>query len=252
MSERYILSQCCQAIVDLTASRESAVCPDCQRQFNVREEIDFAEWSSGSFERYKWSADGSYIVRYHFHNMTLERLEGVSEQIKLLSRNERRPYVLLPIYKALHDCLKKRLQQYLADDDTPNLTRDHKAKIELDAPPGYNLMRLVDVLCEAHPEQSQNISAIGKANELRMLLWVRNKEEHLAVAAWPARSYAHVEPSKLPGDPNGRIGELNVPLLIEVHNKAIDLLSLIYDLCPAEVKRWHYDRLDENRLHHSE
>jgi hypothetical protein len=252
MSERYLLSQCCQAVVDVTVGHELATCPNCHRQFEVREEIDFAEFSSGSFQQYKWSADGTYIVRYHFHNMTLERLEGVAEQIKLLSVHERRPYILLPIYKALHDCLKKRLQQYLAESNTPNLTTEQKARIELDAPPGRNLLQLVDLLAEVYPADAQRITFIGKCNEIAMLLWVRNKEEHLAVAAWPAQSYVHVDRHKLPSEMDGAVGELGRQLLVDANNKAIDLLSLIYDLCAFEVKQWHYDRLDDYRLHHSE
>lgn len=252
MSERYLLSQCCQAVMDVF-DHERTACPACGRSFEIREEIDFAEFSSGSFEQHKWSADGSYIVRYHFHNMTLEQLEGVAEQIKLLWVHERKPYTLLPIYKALHDCLKKRLQQYLADDSTPNLSTDLKAHITLDAPPpGYNLMRLVDLLGQAHPQHTPQINAIGKSNEIKLLLWVRNKEEHLAVAAWPVNSYAHTDPGKLPSDAEGSIGDLNVRLLHDALNKAIDLLTLIYDLSPADVKPWHYERLDEYRLHFTE
>lgn len=248
MADRYLLSQCCEAVLDLLSMDDSVSCPDCGKQYEVREELDFAEYSSGSFEQYKWSVDGSHVVRYHFHNMTLEWLEGVSEQIKLLSLKEKRPHVLLPIYKPLHDCLKKRLQQYLANDSTPILTPNQKARIQIDEPTN-NLLQLVDFLAKAHPGDAQKIIALGMCDHIRALMWLRNKEEHLAVSAWPINSYVHTDRDKLPSDTKGSIAMLGTDLLIETNNRAIDLLTLIYDLCPADVRQWHYERLDEYRLH---
>lgn len=77
--------------------------------------------------------------------MTLDELEGVAERIKALPPSERRPVRLLPIFKAIHDCLKKRIQQHLVFDRVPNLSADQKARIEVDLPlPGNHLEKLLD------------------------------------------------------------------------------------------------------------
>lgn len=248
MAERYLLSNCCETVLDLSAAGEEVCCPACGKQYAIREELDFAEYSSGSYVQHKWSADGDHIVRYYFHNMTLEQLEGVAEQIKLLSLKEKRPHVLLPVCKSLHDCLKKRLQHYLAEDSTPVLTVTQKALIEIDEPT-QSLRQLVELLIKAHPAEAHQIRVIGMGDHVRALMWLRNKGEHLAVSAWPINSYVHAERDKLPSDPTSCIGVLGTDLLIEMNNCAIDLLTLIYDLCPADVRPWHYERLNDYRLH---
>jgi hypothetical protein len=251
MSERYLISPCCNSAIDLHGlANDTAVCPGCSKAYPVREDFDFAELSTGSFDHFKWADDGSHIVRFHFYNMTLEELEGVAERIKLLPLRERRPYVLLPIFKAIYDCLKKRLQQHLTFDRVPNITRDQKAHIEADVPiPGNNLVRLLDILVEAYPGQTEKLNCIKDSNNMKMLVWIRNKEEHIAVAMWPINSYVHTDKSKLPADAQGHIAMLRVPLAVQLLNYAIDLLKLIYDLDPTEVSDWQYEALERHRLH---
>jgi hypothetical protein len=182
--------------------------------------------------------------------MTLDQLEGLAERIKLLSLRERRPHVLLPIFKAIHDCLKKRLQQHLTFARVPNLTADQKARIEADLPsPGNNLVRLLEFLIEAYPEQKDRLNSIKDGDNVKMLLWIRNKEEHIALAMWPINSYVHSDKKKLPSDAEGRIAVLGVPLAVDLLNDGIDLLKLIYDLDPKGVSEWQYDVLEQHRFH---
>lgn len=251
MSEHYLISPCCEAAIDLYGlAGDQAVCPSCSKVYDVREDIDFAEFSSPSTQYFKWSADGTYIVRFFFHNMTLDQLEGVAEHIKSLSLRERRPHVLLPIFKAIHDCLKKRLQQHLVFDRVPNLSPDQKAHIEADLPlPGNNLQKLADYLLEAYPQHGSQILGFKDSDKLKMLLWIRNKEEHIAMAAWPIRSYAHIDKAKLPSDEVGHVAELTVPLAVELLNFGIDLLKMMYDLDPKNVSGWHYYQLEKHRIH---
>lgn len=251
MSEHYLISPCCEVAIDLSSlTGDQATCPSCSRVFEIREDIDFAEFSSPSTEYFKWAADGMHIVRFYFHNMTLAQMEGVAERIKSLPLRERRPYILLPIFKAIHDCLKKRLQQHLVFDRVPNLSLDQKARIEADLPfPGNNLEKLVKYLLEAYPQQASQILAFRGSNKLKMLLWVRNKEEHIAMAKWPIRSYVHIDTTKLPSDEAGYIAELTVPLAVELLNFGIDLLKMIYDLDPKSVSEWHYRQLEQHRIH---
>ncbi len=211
MSERFLISPCCKAVIDLSEIKyDSAHCPACSKTYELRGDIDFAEFSSGSMEHFKWSTDRTYIVKYYFHNMTLEHLEGIAENIKILSLDEQRPHLLLPIFKAMHDCLKKRLQQHLVFDRVPNLSADQKAHIELDLPrPGNNLLKLTDFLCEAYPNQASKVKFFKNDDKLKMLLWIRNKEEHIALAAWPMRSYVHTDKTKLPSDSAGHLGVVN-------------------------------------------
>ena len=251
MSERYLISPCCQAAIDLFEIRsDSARCPACSKTYELREDIDFAEFSSGSMEHFKWSMDQTYIVKYYFHNMTLEHLEGIAENIKILSLAERRPHKLLPIFKAMHDCLKKRLQQHLVLDRVPNLSVEQKARIAVDLPkPGNNLLKLADHLCEAYPQQAAKVELFKNNDKLKMLLWLRNKEEHIAVASWPMRSYVHTDNAKLPSECAEHVAELTIPLAVDILHFCLDFLKLIYDLDPKDVREWHYEVLNNFRIH---
>jgi hypothetical protein len=251
MSEHYLISPCCEAAIDLNGlAGDQVVCPMCSKRYAIREDIDFAEFSSASMEYYKWSSDDTYIIKYYFHNMTLDEIEGVAERIKSIPLKERRPYVLLPIFKAVHDCIKKRLQQYLVFDRIPNLSQEQKARIEEDLLfPGNNLFKLMDYLLEAYPEVDSRILGFRNNDMLKMLMWIRNKEEHIAVVTWPIRSFVHIDKTKLPSDEEGHIAELTVPLAIELLNFGIDLLKMIYDLDPERVDMWHYQRLEQYRIH---
>jgi len=254
MTERYLISQCCQAAIDLCEVDEDGTmrCPACSKPYEVRDDIDFAEYSTGTMVHYKWAADGRYIVRYYFHNLTLDQLEGIAEQIKLLALSERRPHLLLPLFKAMHDCLKKRLQQYLVFDQVPNLSAGQKALIEADLPiPGNNLLKLVDYLSKAYPQQVAKVQRFQGDNKLQLLLWIRNKEEHLAHALWPMRSYVHTDKAKLPTDSTGHVAELTVPLAVDCLNFCIDFLRLIYDLDPKDIGQWQYEALERYRIHAS-
>jgi hypothetical protein len=251
MSERYLISPCCGAVIDMYyLGRDKATCPACSRTYEVRENIDFAVLSSPSITYFKWADYTTYIVRYYFQNMTLEAIEGVAEHIKALPLREKRPLILLPIFKAIHDCLKKRLQQYLVLDHVPNLSSDKKAQIEIDLPlPGNNLKKLLSFLGEAYPHENTRILDFMGSNNINMLLWIRNKEEHIATTFWPLPSYVHVDKTKLPSDKVGHLAELNVPLAVDLMNFAIDLLKFIYDLEPKDVDKWHYWQLDQHRIH---
>ncbi len=251
MSEHYLISPCCKVAIDVYClDGEKAACPACLRTYEVCEDIDFAELSSPSTEYFKWADDGTYIVRFYFHNMTLDEIEGVAERIKALPLSEKRPIVLLPIFKAIHDCLKKRLQQHLIFDHVPNLSPDQKSRIEADLPlPGNNLTKLLGFLAEAYPHEIAKILGLRESNNVKMLLWIRNKEEHIATASWPLPSYIHVDKTKLPSDCIGHLAELNVPLAVTLLNFAIDLLKIIYDLDPKDVGEWHYRRLEHYRIH---
>lgn len=251
MSERYLISHCCEAAIDLYAlAGDQAVCPSCSTAYEIREDIDFAEFSSPSTVYFKWAADGAHIVRFYFHNMTLDQIEGVAQLIKALSLRERRPLVLLPIFEAIHGCLKKRLQQYLVFDRAPKLSPDQKARIEADLPlPGNNLPRLLDYLIEAYPQHESRILGFRESDKLKMLLWIRNKGEHIAWAAWPIGSYVHTDKAKLPSEEVGHVAELTVPLAVELLNFGIDLLKMIYDLDPKSVGDWHYQQLERHRIH---
>ena len=251
MSERYLISPCCEATIDVySLDGDKAMCPACSRTYEVREDIDFAELSSPSTEYFKWADDGTYIVRFYFQNMTLDKIEGVAEHIKALPLREKRPLILLPIFKAIHDCLKKRLQQHLVFDHVLNLSPDQKALIEEDLPfPGNNLKKLLGFLAEAYPHESTRILGLKESNNVKMLLWIRNKEEHIATASWPLPSYVHVVKTKLPSDRVGHLAELNIPLAVNLLNFAIDLLKFMYDLDPRDVDEWHYQQLEHHRIH---
>lgn len=251
MSEHYLISPCCKAAIDLIGlAGDQAVCPMCSKEYAIREDIDFAQFSSASSEYYKWSADSAYIIKYYFHNMTLDEIEGVAERIKTFSVKERRPYVLLPIFKAIHDCIKKRLQQHLVFDRVPNLSLEQKALIEEDLPfPGNNLLKLMNYLLVAYPKANSRILGFRDSDKLKMLMWIRNKEEHIALVTWPLRSYVHMDKKKLPSDVEGNVAELTVPLAIELLNFGIDFLKMIYDLDPESVDEWHYQQLEQHRIH---
>lgn len=251
MSKLYLLSPCCEAAINVYClSGESASCPACSRTFEIREDIDFAEFSTSSTEHFKWAEDGSFVVRYYFHNMTLDELEGVAERIKILPLRERRPLLLLPIFKATHDCLKKRLQQCLTYDRVPNLTPDQKAKVEADLPfPGNNVCRLLEILATAYPAEKRKIESIGNSENIKLLLWIRNKEEHVAVSAWPLPSCVHTDRAKLPSDSAGSVGVLDIPLAVQLHNFGIDVFRFLYDLDPKDVSDWQYDQLEQHRIH---
>lgn len=251
MSERYLISPCCGAAIDLlSVETDGAVCPACSKAYEVREDIDFAEFSSSSTEHYRWADDGTHIVRFYFHNMTLDELEGVAERIKALPPSERRPVRLLPIFKAIHDCLKKRIQQHLVFDRVPNLSADQKARIEADLPlPRNHLEKLLDFLSDAYSGNREKVLTFSDDDRIKILRWIRNKEEHIAWAAWPLPSCVHVDMRKLPTDREGRVAELGVPLACDLLNFSIDVLKLIYDLDPSEVGEWHYDQLERHRIH---
>lgn len=251
MSEHYVLTPCCEAAIDVSASAyDEVVCPSCSRSYPVREDIDFAEFSTESTEFYRWTDDGTWLVRFYFHNMTLDAIEGISERIKAISVRERRPLILLPILKALHDCLKRRIQQFLVFDRVPNLSSDQKAKIEADLPkPGNNLQKLFDQLLTAFPNQVQPITALRESKKTKQLLWIRNKEEHLATAAWPIPSLVHTDPTLMPDTRHPDADELGVPLAVDLNNFVVDTLKFLYDLDATEVKGWHYDQLEHFRIH---
>ena len=250
MSERYVITPCCSAAVDVyCSSPEWIECPNCKRRYDVREDIDFAQWSTGSTEFYRWAEDGSHIVKFYFHNMTLDEIEGVAERIKTFSPREQRPLVLLPIFKALYDCLRKRLQQHLVYDRVPNLTALQKAQIEEDLPfPGNNLAKLFDFLSVAYPSEQSRILALRDSQSAKLLLWIRNKEEHIAIAAWPLPSYVHTDKGKLPSDPSRAVAILGVPLAVEVNGFVVDVLKCIYDLDPEDVQGWHYEQIERFRI----
>ncbi|MCX7564591.1 hypothetical protein OS176_13815 [Xanthomonadaceae bacterium XH05] len=251
MSERYLLSPCCEAAIEVYGlSAESVSCPACEKVFEVREDLDFAEFSTSSFEHFKWSDDGTHVVRYYFHNMTLDELEGVAERIKILQLREKRPLLLLPLLKATHDCLKRRLQQCLTFDRVPNLSAEEKARIEADLPfPGNNVVKLLGLLARAYPAHAIAIENVADSVELKVLLWVRNKDEHLAMSAWPMPSYVHTDKTRLPSDSVGSVDIIGVPLAVQLHNFAIDVFRLMYDIDPKDVGEWQYDRLERQRLH---
>jgi hypothetical protein len=249
MSERYLISGCCNAAIDLsTAVSDRVECPTCRRVFEIRLDIDFAEYSTSSMEEFRWSDDGSYILKFYFENFTLESLEGIAEQIKLLPPSERRPSKLLPLFKAIHDCLKKRLQQYLVRDDVPNLPVDTKAQIEVDEPT-QNVGHLAGHLLMAYPESADRLQGVAEHEYLKMLMWLRNKEEHLPVAAWPMKSFVHISRDKLPGEATGAYAELTVQLATRMQNFCVDFLKAIYDVCGRDIEEWQYNRLDEYRIH---
>lgn len=253
MNECDLISPCCGAAIEVYyLDGDKAECPACSRTYEVREDIDFAELSSPSTKYFKWADDGSYIVRFYFQNMTLDAIEGVAEHIKALPLREKRPLILLPIFKAIHDCLKKRLQQHLVLDHVPNLSPDQKARIEADLPlPGNNLTKLLGFLTEAYPHENTRILELIGNNNVKMLLWIRNKDEHIATASWPLPSYVHVDKTKLPSDSVGCLAELNIQLAVDLLNFTIDLLKFIYDLDPSDVAEWHYWQLDYHRIHHT-
>lgn len=251
MNEFCLISPCCEAAIDMRClDGDKAICPTCLRTYEVREDIDFAEQSSPSTEYFKWADGGTHIVRFYFQNMTLDAMEGVAERIKALPLKEKRPPILLPIFKAIHDCLKKRLQQHLVLDRVPNLSPGQKAQIKDDLPsPGYNLTKLLGFLAEAYPHESIKILGLRGSNNIKMLLWIRNKEEHIAMASWPLPSYVHVDKNRLPSDSVGNLAKLSVPLAVDLLNYAIDLLKYIYDLDPNNVDEWHYRQLERHRIH---
>ena len=253
MSEHYLISPCCEAAINVYyLDGDKATCPACSKTYEVREDIDFAVLSSPSTKYFKWSDDGNYIVRFYFQNMTLDAIEGIAECIKALPLREKRPLILLPIFKAIHDCLKKRLQQHLVLDHVPNISPDQKAQIESDLPlPGNNLAKLIDLLVVAYPHESPRIRDLRDGNNVKMLLWIRNKEEHIAMALWPLPSYVHVDKNRLPSDSVGNHAELNVRLAVDLLNFAIDLLQFIYDLDPQNVDEWHYRQLEHHRIHYT-
>jgi hypothetical protein len=182
--------------------------------------------------------------------MTLDQLEGVAERIKLLPLREKRPHILLPIFKAIHDCIKRRLQQHLTFARVPNLTPDQKARIEADLPsPGNNLVRLLKFLIRAYPEQTDKLKDVMNSGNTKMLVWIRNKEEHIALAMWPINRYVHTDKNKLPSESEGHMAVLNVPLAVQLLNYGIDLLKLIYDLDPKDVSDWQYEVLEQHRVH---
>lgn len=252
MNDRYLLSPCCNSAIDLQGcfDGDSVACQACTRSYEVREDVDFAEFSTNASEYYKWSADNDFIVRYYFENRTLECLDGVAEHIKALHVRERRPHVLLPVFKAIHDCLKKRLQDYLVG--RAGLSADMKARIANDLPlPGFNIRKLTEVLCDAYPSYAVTIRTFIDRDELKMLVWIRNKDEHLATASWPQGSYVHTQPQKMPSDAHGHAAELSVPLAVDLLNYCIDFLKLIYDVDPKKIDEWQYERLDSYRIHHT-
>lgn len=251
MSERYLLTPCCEAAIEVYClSAEFVSCPACQRVFEVREDLDFAEFSTSSFEHFRWSDDDTHIVRFYFHNMTLDELEGVAERIKILQPREKRPLLLLPLLKATHDCLKKRLQQCLTLDRTPILSAEEKARIEADLPfPGNNIAKLLGILARAYPPHAAAIEGIANSVDLKVLLWVRNKDEHLAMSAWPMPSYVHTEKLRLPSEDAGSISALSISLAVQLHNFAIDTFRLTYDIDPQDVSQWQYDSLERYRIH---
>jgi len=101
---KYILTRCCSSAIDLTQRNiTDVICPTCGKKYAITTDVDFAEASTGSWASYKWSDDGNCLVRYYFHNYTLEYLGGIAEAIKIQDKNETRPYKLLPIFKSMHD-----------------------------------------------------------------------------------------------------------------------------------------------------
>lgn len=249
MTERYLISPCCNSAIDLSTAEEDRVsCPECKRVFEIREDIDFAEYSTNSTEHFRWSDDFTHIVRLFFENFTLESLEGVAEQIKILRPSERRPSCLLPIFKAMHDCLKKRLQQYLVRDEVTALSAKTKAEIEIDEPT-KNLRKLAELLLTAYPERLADLEPLVKSDYVDMLMWLRNKQEHLPITSWPLKSYIHADRTKHPENPAGMRAELTVESAARMLHFCIDFLRMLYDVCDKDLARWHYDELERFRIH---
>jgi hypothetical protein len=249
MSERYLISPCCQAAIDLlTAGDDRVSCPECRRAFEIREDIDFAEFSTSSTESYRWADDYGHVVRFFFENFTLDALERTAQRIKILRPSERRPTFLLPIFKDMHDCMKKRLQQYLIRDDVPILSAKVKAQIELDEP-SHNLSQLCIHLLSAYPNEGARLKPLVEHDYIKMLVWLRNKEEHLPVSAWPLRSYVHTARDKRPDDLAGAYAELTVGVATLMHNFSVDFLKAIYDVCGRDIEDRQHNLLEAHRIH---
>jgi hypothetical protein len=249
MSERYLISPCCQAAIDLlTAEKGRVSCPECRRSFEIREDIDFAEYSTSSTDSYRWADDYSHVVRFFFENFTLDALESTAQRIKLLRPSERRPSLLLPIFKDIHDCLKKRLQRYMIRDDVPILSAKVKAQIELDEPT-HSLSQLSIHLLSAYPSEGVRLKPLIDHDYIRMLVWLRNKDEHLPISAWPLQSYIHTARHKRPDDSADAHAELTVEVATLMHNFSVDFLGAIYDVCGRDIGDWQHDRLEAHRIH---
>jgi len=130
------------------------------------------------------------------------------------------------------------------------LTIEDKAKIEADLPfPGNNVQKLLTLLKTVYPGEATKISQISSDNITRALLWIRNKEEHLAISAWPIPSYVHIEKEKMPSEANSPIGLLNTELAVSTNNYIIDILKYLYDLDTQKKDYWQYERLESYRIH---
>lgn len=250
MSEKYIITPCCNsALVSYDISGDLLICPDCKKSYEIRDDIDFAEWSSSTTQFYRWADDGNCLVRFHFYNKTLDEIEGVTEKIKMLSPSEKNPVLLLPIFKGLHDCLRKKIQSHLISDRVPNLSIIQKAQIEQDLPkPGNNLTKLFDLLSVAYPSEKTKIELMRDKSEVRALLWVRNKDEHIAISAWPFPSYVHTDKNRLPSESSNCFSILDITLAVRLNSFVIDAIKLIYDLDPDDVNQWHYEDLEKHRI----
>lgn len=223
-------------------------CPHCKHKYPVIHDIDYAISSTGSGSFYKY--EGESIIEINFENAPMDDLESVWQTHKSLNANEISPHKLLAVVKGYHDILRLRIQRFLIIDHQNSLLKENEIYDIKTNPPEkkYNLKKFFGLLIKAIPDRSIEIDIFLNDHQsfFKELIWLRNKEEHISVTAWPVPSHIHIDTKKYPKDRSDKT--LNYFYLKEINNQVIDILRFLLDIDPIAKDEWEYQEIENLRI----
>lgn len=252
MDDPFLKCKYCNSLIDFNNIPDYGVCHTCNKRFAIKEDIDYAISSTGTSSFYKWGKE-DVIIELEFSNPPIDLLEETWQNTKIIDKNEKRPYKLLPPIKGYHDVLKKRIQHFSTLDHI-NIDSQEKETISYNTrQTNLNLLGLIKKLPYAIPEQKETIDVFINKHDsiINKVIWLRNKEEHIGIAKWPIPSYIHDNLKLNPEHPNDNYEILNYEFLITLNHTTIEYLLFLLDIDPLTKESWEY-RVIENYFIKSE